>query len=544
MRRTTILFLSVALCASAAHAQLAELILGRADGWSDLTILQGTRLISGRWGDLDLVLDDALDVSVATGTDLWFSFDPDKKPFGHYRASAQTDSSGAPTVTGVEFVRGGSSGVFHGSNGVSLVPNSRSLLAPGALNDDFSLQFWLYPAAMQDGEELLGWSGSFASGSEQHLFVTIQDRRVHWRLEGLFRAADRSVPAIQTLAGLSPLVPRQWHHHLLRFDSRYGALEYLVDGTPHAITHVTSTGREGGTLGSPWVGSGRQAPLRIGNTFVGLMDDVQFSTTVAESELSRYRGRVGWAATRVFDLGHANSSLIAVNVVSDNSRSNAEIFYYYRIAELPFSSLLPAAGATEGPIPVQFDPTQLLADALRGRYLQLIFELLPSGASGSLDGQRTDQSPHLQEVRIHYLPVAPPPPPRHVVAAAGDGTLHVTWQPATGALGSEIGGYRVFYGTRPGQYLTPAPDATPGSVADQGISPIDVGDANELLLTGLSNGTVYYVAVAAHHAFNPPQLSPFSAEVAARPSAIRRLQVRKQGPDDASLAGILWPTQQ
>ena len=549
MRRTTVLLLSVALCASAAHAQLAELVFGRADGWSDLSALQGTRLVPGRWGDLDLVLDDALDITGSSGTDLWLSFDASRQPFGRYRLSG-APADRAPTVTGAEFVRGGSSGVFHGTGGMRLVPSRHSLLAPGTLSSDFSLQFWLYPAAMQDGEELLGWSGSVGGGSaadvgggEQQLLATIHNRRVRWHLEGLFRAADGTVPAAQTLTGLSPLVPHQWHHHLLRFDSRFGTLEYLVDGTPHAISHVTSTSREGGTPGAPWVGTGRQSPLRVGDTFVGLMDEVHFSTTVAEPELSRYRGRAGWAATRVFDLGHPDSSVIAVDVVSDTARSNAEIFYYYRIADLPFSPPLPAQDAAVGPVPVQFDPSQPLVDAPRGRYLQLMFELLPSGATASADGRRTDRSPHLQEVRVRYMPVVPPPPPRQVSVAAGDGAVRVTWRPATGALGGEIGGYLVFYGTRPGQYLTPASVPTPGSVADQGPSPIDVGGANELVLTGLENGTVYYVAVSSYDGFEPPQLSPFSTEVTARPSAVRRLQVRAPGADDASLAGAAWPTQ-
>ena len=95
----------------------------------------------------------------------------------------------------------------------------------------------------------------------------------------------------------------------------------------------------------------------------------------------------------------------------------------------------------------------------------------------------------------------------------------------------------------PGQYLPPTSGPTPGKVADQGPSPIDVGGANELLLTGLTNGTVYYVAVASYDGFEPPLLSRFSAEAAARPSAIRQLPVRTQGAEDASLAGMVWQSQ-
>ena len=554
------------MCAVAVHGQLTEVVMGRADDWSDLSALHGTRLVPGRWGDLDLVLDDALDAAASTRTDLWVSFDRSGRPAGRYRPYESATQSGEPTVTDANFVRGGSSGVFDGDQGFSLLPEPGAFLSPGTLSRDFTIQFWLYPAVLQEGEELLSWAGSLlpeggplrdrASGASQRLAVTIQDRRVNWHFDGLFRAAGSPVPAVQELTGLSPLVPRRWHHHFLRFDSNDGTLEYLLDGIPHAITHVTNTRREGGTVGSPWVGTGRQAPLRIGDTFVGLMDDLQLTTTLIEPELTRYRGRVGWAATRVFDLGHADSTLVAVEVKSETLGSNAEIFYYYRIAQLPFAPSLPASGAPDGPVAVQFDPDQPFLNAPHGRYLQLLFELLPSGSTianigggGGLpsfrDGRRLDKTPHLQEVRIRYLPVAPPPPPSRVAATPGDNAVLLRWQPATAVLGGggEIGGYVVFYGTRPGQYLAPAL-RPPGTVADQGASPIDVGAANELLLTGLSNGTVYYLAIAAYDGLQPPQLSPFSAEVAARPSAVRRLQVRVPSADDASVAGVGWPTLQ
>jgi len=505
------------ICALDLGAQASELVLGREDAWSDLYSVAGVRLEPGRWGHLDLVLDDRIDASDA---DLWIGFDRDQAVSGHYRMLTTSLDRETFERTGAEFVRGGSSGVFGGAATLSLLPTSDALLAPGQLSSDFSVQFWMYPATLRDGEELLSWSGSVAlagdneTGSAQTLSVTFENRRVRWRFEGLFRGANQGDAATSVeLLGLTPLVPRRWRHHLLRFDSTYGTLEYLIDGKPHAITHVTSTRTEGGSTRQPWVGSGRAASLQVGRSFVGLMDDLQITTNVAIPQLTRFANASGWAATRVYDLGHPETSLEAIDISSDNAGSDAEIFFYYRISDRPFSPEIGFGTQPVAPVPVQLEPNLGLSQPPSGRYLQLMFELLPSGTRAV--------SPRLHEVRIRYLAVAPPPPPARLIATPGNAAVRLAWQPAThyDVRESDIGGYLVYYGTEPGRYL--AGGQLPR--VDQGPSPVDVGRATSVILTGLTNGQVYYFSVVSYDMYDPPQQSSFIQEVVARPATIRRL---------------------
>jgi hypothetical protein len=93
---------------------------------------------------------------------------------------------------------------------------------------------------------------------------------------------------------------------------------------------------------------------------------------------------------------------------------------------------------------------------------------------------------------------------------AKDGAVELSWKASSSR---ETGGYLVYYGTARGEYF-----------GDRAV-PIDTGNRTSLRIEGLSNGTLYYFAVAAYNrpvsAFEPGRLviepGDFSREVAARP---------------------------
>jgi hypothetical protein len=72
----------------------------------------------------------------------------------------------------------------------------------------------------------------------------------------------------------------------------------------------------------------------------------------------------------------------------------------------------------------------------------------------------------------------------------------------------------LYYGYAPGDYF--------GGDAAEGSSPVVIpgADSSSALLTGLTNGRLYYVAVAGFDAADPPHVGDFSREVTARPSRI------------------------
>ena len=92
----------------------------------------------------------------------------------------------------------------------------------------------------------------------------------------------------------------------------------------------------------------------------------------------------------------------------------------------------------------------------------------------------------------------------------GDGSVDLQWAPAQDP---DIDGYLVYYGERPGLYF--------GIDSELGDSPIDVGLATSVTLTGLQNGSLYYFAVSAYDASGIGNTA-LSTEVAARPAKAYR----------------------
>ena len=72
-----------------------------------------------------------------------------------------------------------------------------------------------------------------------------------------------------------------------------------------------------------------------------------------------------------------------------------------------------------------------------------------------------------------------------------------------------LGGYKVYYGQKPGEYL--------GSIAVEGVSPIDVGNRSSIRIHGLVNGRIYYFAVSSYTENEPKIEGTLSKEVSARP---------------------------
>ena len=76
------------------------------------------------------------------------------------------------------------------------------------------------------------------------------------------------------------------------------------------------------------------------------------------------------------------------------------------------------------------------------------------------------------------------PVPRNLAATAGNQQIDLTWNPPS-IPANQIGGYYVYYGTNPNS-----------------LTQIDLGNTQNHTLTGLNNGTTYYLAASAYHNFN------------------------------------------
>ena len=486
-RLTALTALILLLPSLAISAFEKEILLGREDQWRSLQKLSHLVLKPGRWGIPNLYLEDG-EYLPGPETDLLLHFN--RQPLRDETGGYQVVSD-ATLLTESARLLGNASAAFSGlKGGIGLSPGSRTLLAPGAWWGDFSLEFWLYPKVLSDGEAIFSWSGSrWQNGgmAPQKASCSVLGRKLVWQFDNFFSTAVK-------LDAVTPLVPKLWHHHLLRYDSSRGLLEYLVDGIPEAVATVTENRREGGSLSQPVIGASGSASLKIGESYTGFMDELRISRAfVEEPMLKRYGGITGTAVSRIFDLGSNGARLKRIGSVYRRPGAT-DVYFYYRMApELKSLEELPADWK-------QFAPGQELGSP-QGRYLQLMIELLPDGAG--------EASPEVSELRVLYEPDLPPAAPAALQAFPGNGKVTLVWR---GVNEEGVKGYLIYYGPEPGNYH--------GRGSGQGDSPVDAGKVTRFELAGLENGRLYYFSVVAYDDTQPPNRSPFSREVSARPSGI------------------------
>jgi hypothetical protein len=528
------------------------LILGGAAGWEAAEKREGVAEIGGVRPAAALALSSVRDD--AAGLDMALSFDEGRPGLftdrtGHYRvavsaAAASVDMRQARTGTGAARFFGGMTAAradLRDPEPLVITPRSgEAILSPESGIGDFTLEFWLYPMNMENGEQILTWTSARRTVRREHIYQRIQcvaaKNRLQWTFLDFFAAPDESLRLTFSPKGASPVAPLTWSHHLIRFDAGTGLLEYLVDGIPEDILYVTSTGHEGGEVYTPHVGE--EGRLVLGGRFSGLIDEFRLYGAFVDRPLIRkYSGRAGRMETRILDLGEGNSRILRVDAfggrtsnagrigepdvsgivggapvpargmaailaapVSEysgggpfNFTDDSAIRFFIRTGEVPF---------LDGAAWRSFEPGSALGGlegkGLPGRFVQLAAEFYPSG-----DGETTL---YLEELRLTYAPDEPPRPPALVTAVARDGAVDLSWRSSPDR---DVEGYLVYYGTSRGEYF--------GEGAVPGSSPINAGKRASIHIDGLRNGVLYYFAVAAYDRTDASHAGGFSREVSARP---------------------------
>ncbi|MGA2477236.1 MAG: LamG-like jellyroll fold domain-containing protein, partial [Spirochaetia bacterium] len=292
--RSGALILCLLLLAGAATALEKTIELGKDKLWSDIQTMDGVTAVPGKWGFHDLVLA-AGEYAPDSSTEMLLHFDA--SPVAD-ATRAYTLSGQGPLISSSVTALGPGSAAFTGRRqGVAFTVPPDGMFSPGAAWSDFSIEFWLYPATLSDGETVISWSGFAREGSgttaaqvAQGLRCYIRDRKLTWDFSSMFALpTGERLPV--TLAGTRQLLPRVWHHHLLRFNSREGLLEYRIDGVPEAILHTTDTGSESGSIAVPLIGRAYAGPLVIGAGLAGFLDELRISRRFVEDPaLARFTG--------------------------------------------------------------------------------------------------------------------------------------------------------------------------------------------------------------------------------------------------------------
>jgi hypothetical protein len=489
--------LLIPVCCLIGVALFAEdkvILLGKTEQWAGFRKTEGLTLKPGRGGFADLILSDS-EYRPTPATDLLLHFNslPIEGETPYYAIVKSTVGINAKYS-----LYGQGAAVFTGATGgIVLRPGAGSLLAPGTLLTDFSIEFWLYPAALVDGESVFAWKGFRMVDKRvvpQTLECRAQNRSLVWVFDNFFSSVNGEQVRFE-INGIESLIPRQWRHHLLRYHSETGVLEYLVDGVPVGTRYATVNGRESSAVCLPVIGDADRSELTIGSRLTGFLDELRVSREFVKSPLlRRYTAAQGRAVSRVYDLGYSGTLVKSVNARYEKP-SDAEINFYVRVSDAfnTFDRL------KEDWIP--FLPGQPFTGRLKGRYLQLMVEFFPDG--------KLEATPRLFEMAVVYEPDLAPGSPADLKVVPGNGKVLLSWKRVTE---DDVKGYFIFYGDAPLNYQ--------GEDARQGPSPINVGNVTSFELTGLSNGKLYFFTVVAYDSSSPPHLSDFIQEKSARPSEV------------------------
>ena len=470
--------------------------------------VSGYSAATGVLGNFSPLTESTLDLSVSFDERETRLF---RDSVGHYRLMVPpyieaVDRRQARAGAGA--VLFGRSGIETNSNPVVIQPqNSNALFAPGNSIRDFSVEFWLYPQNLENGEQMLSW---VASGM-QRITAAASRNRLQWSFVNFFASPNGAAHINIEFSGNTPVIPKTWSHHLIRFDASTGMLEYLVDGSTEAIVYATATGRESTEVYTPVTGNG--GTFLLGERFTGLIDEFKIhKACIGRTSTQRYYPDGGRVETRAVDLGETSSGIVRIDVLGgrtsvrggaavqnefrENGRfrfsDDSEMNFFIRAGENPF--------LLNNNQWVSFTPGAAIS-GIQGRYVQIAVDFYPSA-----DGET---SPYLDQLRIVYIPGGAPLPPRNLTASASDGAVSLRWR---NSPAPNVAGYLVYYSTVRGELF--------GTDAALGASPIDVGITNSVFIDGLRNGTLYYFRVAAYNLVTGELLyniGEFSAEVTARP---------------------------
>jgi len=469
------------------------LVMGREDGWSRLEMMDGVVLKQGQEGFPDLFLRDGeYSPESSAGTpDLILHFNGEGNPGAGY----VWEDPSRLLFSSTEKVLGEGALAFNANHLPAVLrPRTGALLSAGTSPRNFTLEFWVYPARLSQGEAVFSWEGAWKGEGymlPQSLSARFSEQRLVWTFRNFFLPAFGGQTEF-VLRGNTRLLPRVWHHHLIRYDSLTGLLEYLIDGVPEAVVFTTSSGREAGEIYLPECGSLAETEITLGNGLVGLLDELRLSSRIiADPQLDRYRRTTGSARTGLLDLGPSGARLVRIDT-RETLPSDSAVYYFYRFSPRMFLREDDQPGWTE------FRPGEPLETPEPGRYLQLMIQLLPDGTAS--------RSPRVSSLSVVYEPQLPPLPPSYVLAEPENGSVLLQWNSLSqeGELG-----YRIYFGDKPGDYF---------GTSSSGSSPLDAGSATSFRVKGLENGRLYFFSVVTYSLEDPSLRSEFSREVSARPS--------------------------
>lgn len=494
-----ILFLGVScIFAGFSLAFAKEITLGGKNGWNNIYSSQNIATGIGRFGYEAIQL--------ATN-----SFNPDEYTdfLVNFESSDKIIFDGAYSVLSNNLqisdqtINGKYCGLSRNTGGMSVKGEPGTFFGSEGLMGSFSVEFWICPSIVENGEVVFEWETSKIQNNElvyQRINAGFDKGKLVWSLSNVFdRFTLKDGLCDIILKGKTDIIPDKWSYHVLSYNCETGLLEYIVDGVTQDLIYITSSNNEEGevylaVLGTP-------ANVDFCSEYTGKIDDIRILRrpyTVADFQSAENAGKIGYmqyvptggkfvsAPIRVSSGSVLNSLNAQVDIPEQT-----EVCFYVRSGEnfYNWNDEYPEWKPVENEEKIS---------GISGLYFQVMAELLPDGG-----GEKT---PSVTQILLDFTELPEPLPPFVVKATAGNGCVNLSWNYS---VDDTVGGYYVYYGTRPGEYL--------GRMAIEGESPINAGNVSNFVVSGLENGRIYYFAIAAYSVYNSNVVGELSKEVFARP---------------------------
>lgn len=488
-------------------AEEKTIVLGGTEGWPQFSSSEGITFGKGRFGYTSVQLATN-SRKAGDSTDLLLDFEN----------NSVIDKTGGYTAVTNNLVLIDNAVMGHGaalsrgrSKGLVLKGKPGTVFGTEGNPGSFAIEFWLKPSVAENGEIIFMWNSSRIVKDfvlQQLIMASFANSHIEWNFRNVFDGyTDNSGEII--LTSYSTVIPDKWSHHVLMFNEETGLLEYKINGQTEDLKYLTETGHERGTIFQPVLGLAEN--IQIAPKFTGSVDDFRILRTVpsstkqsvknqdslsvlSEQKYDKFRVTGGRLETQPI-LTVPGAEIKNIRVIS-SVPSQTEIRYYIRTGDNFFD------WTDTNPEWKEIKPDQNLEN-ITGRFFQLACELYPDG-----DGHT---SPSISEIKINYFEPPLPLAPAFVKAVPGDGCVELSW---SYSIDDTTGGYYVYYGSRPGEYL--------GVEAVNGVSPLNVGNTSSVKITGLKNGAIYYFAVATYSKHDRRIVGNFSDEVFARPTGRKK----------------------
>lgn len=220
--------------------------IGGKTGWDAIAVEEGLTKSPGRFGAEALVLDSAV-LPGSENAELLISFEDNSvsDETGNYNVV----SSGARVVSGGAVGKKAGQTAGAGS-GIVLSGTTGTMFGTEGWTGSFTIEFWLCPSVIDDGEVILSWNSSRnVAGYSVYQIINagFSGNKVQWSFVNVFAGYTDNQGEV-TLEGTKTLIPGEWSRHVLSFDESNGLLEYRVNDLIEDIRYLTVSAKERGTV--------------------------------------------------------------------------------------------------------------------------------------------------------------------------------------------------------------------------------------------------------------------------------------------------------